>query len=473
MERDPSGIQYSDVAFCQTTSQDGDKSRMLATAISARVDIYSLSQQLPPPNDDDDELEQQSLRPSSQIYKFNDPVTALHFRPDGNLLLAGETTGRVQLFELKHKFALRTYSEHANRINSFAFAQNNRTFISCANETAIKLWDIQNSSTEAELSILAAHADNIKRVAYVDEQRILSASSDGMVKVWDLRHTAQAVSSLRFDNPVEDICQRGSSQLIVAHGNALSVAAVANGSLLEHRTTFYPFQKSATRVRYDQARDRVIAGGLDSQLKFFTVTNDHQVQVSYKIKVPSEIFSLDFSSDGNHFAMGLADGSLLIKSKQLQPPEEKKTAEQRIFDSFQPQMISTSKNYKYFFRGQYVVTADTDDICAPQQKRRRKLQSFEQHLKLFEYKQALNAALNAQNPEVVLTLIEELVERDALHIALSNRSEDEIVKLMDFLIWKLPDHRYANVLLEVARITLDMYSGVVGLSDRFDNKLFN
>ena len=44
---------------------------------------------------------------------------------------------------------------------------------------------------------------------------------------------------------------------------------------------------------------------------------------------------------------------------------------------------------------------------------------------------------------------------------------------MDFLVWKLPDHRYSHVLLEVARIVLDMYSAVIGLSDRFDNKLFN
>ena len=49
-------------------------------------------------------------------------------------------------------------------------------------------------------------------------------------------------------------------------------------------------------------------------------------------------------------------------------------------------MISTSKNYKYFFRGQYVVTADADDIQAPTQKRRRKLQAYEQHLKKFEYR---------------------------------------------------------------------------------------
>ena len=94
-------------------------------------------------------------------------------------------------------------------------------------------------------------------------------------------------------------------------------------------------------------------------------------------------------------------------------------------------------------------------------------------MKRFEYRQALNAALEGRNPEVILSLIEDLVERDALFIAIGSRSQDEIVKLFDFLIWKLPDHRYAQVLLEVARISLDMYAGVIGLSDRFDNKLFN
>jgi len=92
------------------------------------------------------------------------------------------------------------------------------------------------------------------------------------------------------------------------------------------------------------------------------VADTHEVSVAYKIKLPSEIFALDFSGDGNHFAMGLADGSLVIKSKMLEPLEERKTEEQKLLDQFEPKMISTSKNYKYFFRGQYLITADPEDI---------------------------------------------------------------------------------------------------------------
>ena len=40
-------------------------------------------------------------------------------------------------------------------------------------------------------------------------------------------------------------------------------------------------------------------------------------------------------------------------------------------------MISTSKNYKYFYRGQYVVKADPDDIISGELSKKRKLQPFE------------------------------------------------------------------------------------------------
>ena len=193
---------------------------------------------------------------------------------------------------------------------------------------------------------------------------------------------------------------------------------------LEEKDSFYPFQKPALRVRYDVHRDRIIAGGLDGQLKFFQSESDtpDNLKVAYKIKLPSEIFGLDFSSDGNHFALGLNDGSLIIKSKLVEQVDEV-DEEQKIFDAFEPQLISTSKNYKYFFRGQYVVQADPDDIRTTELTKKRKLQPYEQKLKQFEYKAALNSALDSRNPEVILSLIEELVEREGLYIAIGNRSE--------------------------------------------------
>jgi U3 small nucleolar RNA-associated protein 15 len=127
-------------------------------------------------------------------------------------------------------------------------------------------------------------------------------------------------------------------------------------------------------------------------------------------------------------------------------------------------MKQTSKNYKYFNRGQYQVEADAEDLAALKNHRKVKLQNYEQSLKRFEYKAALNKALLSGNPEVVIALIEELVERGALYTAIGSRSEEELQQLLKFLIWKVGDYRYAAVLLEVTRIAIDMYSAVLNQS---------
>ena len=103
-----------------------------------------------------------------------------------------------------------------------------------------------------------------------------------------------------------------------------------------------------------------------------------------------------------------------------------------------------------------------EDIVAGMSQTKTKLMKYETSLKKFQYKKALNEAIDQQNPEVVLALMEELIHRGALEIALSNRSEPELVKLVEFIQWKVTDYRYQPLLLQVFRFLIDMYSGVLG-----------
>ena len=61
----------------------------------------------------------------------------------------------------------------------------------------------------------------------------------------------------------------------------------------------------------------------------------------------------------------------------------------------------------------------------------------------------------------MLALFEELIERGALETALSGRSEQEFSDLVGFIKWKVTDHRYQSLLVEVARILVDMYSAAL------------
>ena len=62
--------------------------------------------------------------------------------------------------------------------------------------------------------------------------------------------------------------------------------------------------------------------------------------------------SLAISADGMHYVVGLIDGSLVIKSKQLEEHKDEAKDEMKfIMDAFNPKFVSKSKNYKYFNRG--------------------------------------------------------------------------------------------------------------------------
>ena len=80
------------------------------------------------------------------------------------MLLAGDAAGKIQLFELKNRLALRSYAIGKNRVNALSFSENNRNFASCANDTCIRYFDIQDSSNVCAIEIAAAHSDNIKKV---------------------------------------------------------------------------------------------------------------------------------------------------------------------------------------------------------------------------------------------------------------------------------------------------------------------
>jgi hypothetical protein len=52
---------------------------------------------------------------------------------------------------------------------------------------------------------------------------------------------------------------------------------------------------------------------------------EDSLKVAYKIKLPEEVACMDMAIDGNHFAVGLASGALVIKSKRLEIEEKEET----------------------------------------------------------------------------------------------------------------------------------------------------
>ena len=76
--------------------------------------------------------------------------------------------------------------------------------------------------------------------------------------------------------------------ILVANGPYISIVKV-EGDVLSGQAIIHAFQKPIMKVHFDSVRQRVIAGGLDCQIKFFELIRDEgelQLRLSYKMKLP-------------------------------------------------------------------------------------------------------------------------------------------------------------------------------------------
>lgn len=149
------------------------------------------------------------------------------------------------------------------------FAPSKKEFVSAANETNIKYWNIQETSSV--FTIHGAHTDNIKKVKFISDNLIVSGSADKTLKLWDIRNIGSPLSILKLNNSVEDFLEYANGKFVVANGSALTLLHLDALNNFKVVNEYFPFQRPIMRIKYDKTRQRIMAGGLDGQLKFFEI----------------------------------------------------------------------------------------------------------------------------------------------------------------------------------------------------------
>jgi U3 small nucleolar RNA-associated protein 15 len=92
-------------------------------------------------------------------------------------------------------------------------------------------------------------------------------------------------------------------------------------------------------------------------------------------------------------------------------------------------------------------------------------------LKKFQFKNALDSVLKKKNVEIIMSLVEELIDRNVLKLALINRNEDELALVLNFILWKIRDPKSMNTLLYVFNLLIDFYMIMYGKNEKI-SKLF-
>lgn len=392
--------------------------------------------------------------------RFKEVAYSTRFRSDGQLLVAGGEEGIVRVIDANSRAVLRTFSEASKRpIHLTRFSTNNHHIMVGSDDCTVTCYDLQGQTSAFTLQ---GHKDHVRTglVSPASENIWISGSHDHTVKVWDTR-SQECLATMEHQAPIEDIVALpGGGIILSAAGNEVKVWDVVAGFRL--LDTISAHQKAVTSLSYDPSRSRLFTSSLDSTVKVFD-TNTYKI--IHVIKYPAPILSVGVSPKNSHLVTGMSDGMLSIRHRVVKLHEEPKALS--FSQPFQTKTKTVPTiNVAYMLRGsEYQGSASDYKV---EKIKRQRLRRYDQHLKKFQYKLALDSALESKDPIVISSLFEEFMRRSSLAVPLSGRNEVSLRPILLFLIKHVRNPRYAPVIITVSNMILDLYAPTIGLSPSID-----
>ncbi|KAF8897576.1 WD40-repeat-containing domain protein [Infundibulicybe gibba] len=397
------------------------------------------------------------------ISRFKDIARSGNIRGDGKLVVAGDDSGLVQIFDINSRAILRSLDSHKQPVHVTKFsAQAPTQVLSCSDDTTSKLWDVPSQSP---IATFTSHTDYVRsgQVSPSNPNVILTGSYDATVRLFDARSgQCEMVMDGRGAEdrtPVEQVLMFPSGTIAVSSsGPILRIWDIVAGGRCTRALSNH--QKTVTTLAFDANARRLLTGGLDQMVKVYDVSN---YKVVHTMRYPAPVLCIALSPDETHLAAGMSDGTLSVRRRQS------KVEDMGVHspDSTLPP-ISSQQN-KHFER---VTSRPVGDLHEHRVESRssKKLKEHDKLLKSFKYSAALDSVLRKQvPPTITFALIQELIYRDGLKIALTGRDDVLLEPILRLLVKHITDPRFGELACDVAGIVIDMYTPVLGQSPLIDS----
>ena len=398
--------------------------------------------------------------------RFEDDAFSAQFRHDGKLIVAGDKTGAVKVFESKSKAMLRQLRQHKDAVRATIWSNDGMHMISGSDDKSIRCWDLALQETiwkaSQEDGDTYGHSDYVRTLCRNPsmDNVYVSGSYDHSVKLWDIRQE-KPIQTLQHDHPVEStIITNSGTMLITSAANEIKIWDLISGGRTIH--SFNHHSKNITCLSLESSGTRLLSGGLDGLLKIY---NLETMQVAHSMKLGTPILSCALSPDvlSRKLIVGFVDGGYQARTRSNQ----KTSSASFPFVATGASGIDVKSSSSRHYKGAGNAVETTADRMI-ESERLARLRPYEILLKDFNYQKALDAALQTHNPLTVLMVLEELCRRSGLTIALQGRDERTLEPLLSFAARYVAHPRYASLVLDVAHRIIDLYSGVLGHSDAID-----
>ena len=329
------------------------------------------------------------------------------------------------------------------------------------------------------------HNDSIMVNKFFEDNLILTGSHDKTIKLWDLRSNLFSPEII-FDNNdkiCDDLCIINDNYFCATGDNYIELFDIRKKEKINFVN---PIKNTITKISKAKNNTRLFC--LSPGETFITVLDisDLSLRPLFNINLKEKIFSFEIDENLDYFVVGFDGGKNTIRVKPvgtLSKVEEEKLEKQKkeqaeededeqlkLLDPSKYSEKPVVKNYRYFFRGQYNKTMDDEELFV-NKKQKIKLSESDKYIKKFQYQKALNSAVD-KDDEIVFSIIDELVDRNTLKLALFNEDQDSLIKILKLAKKKIHNPSKMNQIIYLMEIINKFYGVFKGKNEEINN-LFN
>lgn len=239
-----------------------------------------------------------------------DTVRAVAFSKDGSMLAAAgglpARQGEVLIFDVRARKLLHTIRGHADCIYGIAFSPDGKSIGTSSYDKLIKLWDI---ATEKEIRTYKDHIDAVYAIAFTpDGKHLVSGAADRTIKVWDVASGERLYTLSEPQDGINTIAIDPSGKFVAAGGLDKSIRVWSlgekSGTLLN---SLIAHEDAILKLAWSPDGKELISSSADKTVKVFKAADLTELK---SFPESDWVYGLQFSPDGQTFAMGRFDGTL-------------------------------------------------------------------------------------------------------------------------------------------------------------------
>lgn len=251
-------------------------------------------------------------------------MSSCSFSPDGSQIVSGNWDQLVKLWDAGTGAELVTLRGHIGAVTDVAFSPDGSRIISASEDKTLKLW---NAGSGVEILSFQGHAGEVTACAFSpDGTRLVSASSDRTLKLWDVESGAELLTlrghtgienTRGLEWPVTDCAfsPDGTRILSASHDRTLKLWDSVTGIEL---VTFSEHNALVNACAFSPDGTQVASGDHDGNLKLWDAVNG--AALGTLEGHASSVETCAFAHDGSRIASGSSDGTIIIWDARNRTP---------------------------------------------------------------------------------------------------------------------------------------------------------